>query len=93
MAVHAMNVQDPCSSFGTGFVAPALMLDVGILIGRTPGTKFFLGVSSWFDAAPTLYVGPDLNYSPTMLYPGRAMLAASGTEVFLLPTIGFQFGH
>jgi hypothetical protein len=80
-------------SFQPGYVAPGFMLDGGMLVGSTPGAKFFLGVNAWLDFASTINVGPDTQYSPTVLYSGRALRAVSGPQFYLGPTIGVQFGH
>jgi hypothetical protein len=78
-----------------GYVAPAFMFDGGMLVGNSPGAKFFLGVVALVDFAPTLYWGPD-GQAPVPasdLYPGRGLKAISGAQFYVGPSLGIQFGH
>jgi len=87
------------------YFAPAIMADAGLLLGSTPGFKMSIGAAAWIDfpgsdveseAAPegsrpvsatygTSTVGARLE-SPTQLL-------RSGTQVYIGPTLGFQFGR
>jgi len=90
---------NPCSNSGdnmhVGYAAPGLMFDGGLLLGTTPGSKFFLGIEGWLDLAPTIYVGPDVNAGlPSSVYfAGRGLKAVSGPQLYVGPTLGVQFGH
>jgi hypothetical protein len=83
------------SSMQAGYVAPGLIFDGGLLVGNTPGAKFFLGIEGWLDLAPTLYVGPDTNIGPasSAYYAGRALKVVDGPQFYLGPALGVQFGH
>jgi hypothetical protein len=85
------------SSFSqsAGYAAPGLAFDGGMLVGNTPGAKFFLGITAWLDFAPTLYVGPDTEapLPASDFYAGRALQVVSGVQFFFGPSLGIQFGH
>jgi hypothetical protein len=100
-----LGPSDPgCNSNGTnddmgvGYTTFALRADGGILMGSTPGTKFFVGIQSWLDFPPgKLAVGPDTR-SPipnnAFAAPGRGIYVVSGgPQVFVGPEIGVQFGR
>jgi hypothetical protein len=82
---------------GSGYTAFALMLDAGIMIGSTPGTKFVIGAQAWIDFPPdTLVMGPDTVFPmPNRNYkqPGRGYTLVDGPQFYIGPTIGLQFGH
>jgi len=82
---------------GAGYTAFALMMDAGILIGSTPGAKFFLGVQAWIDFPPdTIVAGPETSTGlpdSTFARPGRGVTIVDGTQFYFGPTIGLQFGH
>ncbi|MFO0674949.1 MAG: PEGA domain-containing protein [Polyangiaceae bacterium] len=96
------NVADEIS-MKTNYTAFAMMGDVGILFGGTPGTKLFLGAVVWMDfpsvsVATPPGVGKDvtvLNSNPpvtkTLLQPQYPI--ASGAQVFVGPVLGLQFGR
>jgi hypothetical protein len=90
---------NPCSSSSSlgpvGYAAPGLAFDGGMLVGHTPGAKFFLGITAWMDFAPTLYAGPDTGapLPASDFYPGRALEVVSGVQFFFGPTLGVQWGH
>jgi hypothetical protein len=87
----------PEQKFGSaGYTAFGFVMDGGILIGSTPGTKFYLGVQAWIDFAPTLVIGPDTHTpipNTAFKQPGRGITVTDGTQVFVGPTLGLQFGH
>lgn len=86
-----------------GYFAPALFLDAGLLLGNTPGFKLSIGIHAWMDfpgsaleskgEAPrsvstsfgsTTYTG-QLESEPQQL--------RSSTQIYIGPTLGFQFGR
>ena len=82
-------------------VAPAIMLDAGLLLGSTPGTKFTLGVMAWMEftgridsedggtrPARTSGTPP---VSVGLLSPSTNI--STGGRFFIGPTIGLQFGR
>jgi hypothetical protein len=84
---------------GSGsYVAPGFLFDGGILLGSTPGVKFFLGGLMWIDfpgddvftaALPATSGLADSVYSTS----DRKMLLSTGTQVYVGPMLGVQFGH
>jgi hypothetical protein len=80
---------------GGAKVVPTLLFDTSLLLGSTPGTKFQLGVLAalefYGDGLVTEGQTPDnvegFNF-------GRpAVQVAKGTEVFIGPVLGLQFGE
>ena len=89
-----------------GYVAPAILMDAGMLLGNTPGAKFYLGINAWADFPRSLAVGPDIPsnnsngggpHSPFASgyfdAPGRGWKATYGPEFFLGPMLGVRWGH
>ena len=79
-----------------GYTTFGFVMDGGILLGNTPGTKFFIGAQAWVDFAPTLVTGPDTIIPiPNDAYkrPGRGISVVEGTQFFVGPVLGLQFGH
>ena len=79
--------------------APGLLLDAGVLIGSSPGTKLFLGVMLALEFAPEharvgaindKKLGNDLTYNN---YNTPGLDVASGTQWRFGPVLGFQFGY
>lgn len=94
--------QPTCStnsgSFGghAGYTAPGFNFDGGMLIGSTPGTKFYLGLMAIVDFPPTIVVGPDTQSrlpDAAFQVPGRGYIAVHGAQFYFGPTLGLQFGH
>lgn len=78
------------------YTAFGLVMDGGILVGSTPGTKFYLGAQAWVDFAPTLVTGPDTTTpipNAAFKQPGRGVTVTDGIQFFVGPTLGLQFGH
>lgn len=81
---------------GGGYVAPALTLDGGVLLGGSPGVKFFLGAYAWLDFAPQIVVGPDASIPIDKSYfpsADRGWILANGPQFYFGPVLGAQFGH
>jgi hypothetical protein len=79
-----------------GYTSFGFVMDGGILLGNTPGAKFFLGAQAWVDFAPTLVTGPDtLVPIPNDAYkqPGRGITVVDGAQFYVGPVLGLQFGH
>jgi hypothetical protein len=50
----------------------------------------------WFDFAPTLVTGPDTRTpipNTSFKQPGRGITVSDGTQFYVGPTLGLQFGH
>ena len=78
------------------YSAFGFLMDGGMLIGSTPGTKFYLGIQAWLDFAPTVVSGPDTQTripSAAFKRPGRGITVTEGTQFYFGPTLGLQFGH
>jgi hypothetical protein len=73
------------------YVAPSIMVDGGIELGSTPGTRFYLGcllVADFASATPVTTGFTDRNYPPPTVLNG-----VNGTDVFIGPILGMQFGE
>jgi hypothetical protein len=80
------------------YTAPGLMLDGGMLLGSTPGAKFYLGGLLWVDFPPEdLLTGsiPATAGLPAGVVStsDSKMLLSTGTQVYVGPMLGVQFGH
>ncbi len=78
--------------------APAMMVDAGLLLGGTPGTKFTLGVMAWAEMTGTVQTedgglrnGKFGNVAVKIASPPQTL--ADGVHFYLGPTIGLQFGR
>jgi hypothetical protein len=103
LAVNAMaynrsveNVQT--SSVMTGgpgvYLAPAFLMDAGLLLGSTPGTRFYLGCQLVAEFSSGTQVSPSSSFSdPRYPPPSSAINVANGKDVFLGPIVGWQFGE
>jgi hypothetical protein len=96
-SVDGPNAGSPTSDVSSGFttmVAPILVLDGGIELGSTPGTRFYLGAlmtATFYSATQASGLGNSLNTAyPT---PNPAPNLVSGAEVFIGPILGLQFGE
>jgi tetratricopeptide (TPR) repeat protein len=79
-----------------GYTTFGVLFDGGILLGSSPGTKFYLGLQALVDFAPTIVTGPDtLSPIPDAAFPhpGRGVGLVDGVQFFVGPTLGLQFGH
>lgn len=78
-----------------GYTAFGFMADGGVLLGSTPGTKFFLGVHAWLDFPPRdVVVGPvDLVPAGVLKSPGAGYVVVDSVQFFIGPVLGVQFGH
>ena len=79
--------------------APAMMIDAGLLLGNTPGTKFTLGVVAWIELGPTMTTddggarpGKTSAGIPVSI-PSPPTTLSSGVQFYLGPTLGLQFGR
>jgi hypothetical protein len=80
---------------GTGYTTLGFHADGGILIGNTPGAKFFLGLQAWFDFPPgDIIVGPDTRVPVNALRSkGAGFIVTDSASMFFGPVLGIQFGH
>jgi hypothetical protein len=81
------------------YTAPLVALDAGLLVGATPGVKFLIGVQALFEFVPstdgpgkgTRHLGFNATEASVPLG-APPVRVAKGTQIFLGPTLGFQFG-
>lgn len=74
------------------FIAPGLDLDAGILLGSTPGAKFFVGARLHLELdGSAAGFGDGLEITTTR--PEQTYVLASQTNVIFGPVVGFQFGR
>jgi hypothetical protein len=92
------SLNDTWTPSNVSTVAPAMMIDAGLLLGSTPGTKFTLGVMAWMEFAGKVNTEEGGNRAANA--GGTAVSLASpstnistGTRFFIGPTIGLQFGR
>ena len=74
---------------------PMLLFDAGLLLGSTPGTKFELGALAVVElyGDPVVTEGQAADRVRTVDVPRPGVQVARGTEVFIGPMIGLQFGE
>jgi hypothetical protein len=89
----------------TGYVVPRISADAGVLLGSTPGTKFFIAAQLIAEfaganstkanqtAAEAAGAGSVLNGSIPTLPGSKPINVVNGPEVFLGPVLGVQFGE
>jgi hypothetical protein len=82
------------------YAAPSIMIDGGIELGSTPGTRFYLGCLMVVDFASATQIGanPGSNFPTTFPVPnaaagGAGINGVNGTDIFLGPILGMQFGE
>lgn len=87
------------------YTAPALVLDGGLILGSTPGVKMTLGALLWIDflgsdGVLTADEPAGRNISTTIgtnrynaLLDSPAQKVRSGTQIYVGPTLGLQFGR
>ncbi len=93
------NQNAPAGSFSssvTPYVAPVLSIDGGIELGRTPGTRFYVGalMLAEFPGATEAQGNTTQSASGvTTAFPAAHINVVSGPEVFVGPILGMQFGE
>ena len=88
------------TSESTSYLSPALMTDVGILIGSTPGVKFHAGLALLVEFAPDHVSVPATssnfggnNPMDRLSYGTPELDISRGTQVVVGPFLAMQFGH
>jgi hypothetical protein len=75
------------------YMTPTFTFDVGVMIGTTPGTRFFAGLLMMLDT-PSAQTLPSAISKKTDPIPANAVVkTATGAEFFIGPTLGLSFGH
>ncbi|HEY2516215.1 MAG TPA: hypothetical protein VGI39_35330, partial [Polyangiaceae bacterium] len=96
-AFYNRSIEGTQSSVSTDpafYAAPSLMADAGVELGSTPGTRFYVGCLLFAEFAGAVPVNPSSSYKDTN-YPAPvpALRAVNGTDVFIGPILGMQFGE
>lgn len=75
--------------------APALVVDAGLLLGSTPGTKFTIGVMAMLElsSAHSADLPAFRGTSPAVNVAARSQPVITGAQFFVGPTLGLQFGR
>ncbi|MFO0658457.1 MAG: PEGA domain-containing protein [Polyangiaceae bacterium] len=88
------------TSDATSYTAPLLSIDTALLVGATPGVKFMVGVQALFEFVPSTdapgkssrHLG--FNSVEASIPVGTPPVqVAKGTQIFIGPMLGFQFGN
>lgn len=77
------------------YVVPASLVDVGIMLGSTPGTKLILGgqMIIEFSGKPRSAPGEATQTLDGQQLAMPSVQVAHGTDIFLGPVLGLQFGQ
>lgn len=77
------------------YLVPALLFDTGIMLGSTPGTKVILGgqLMVEFTGKPRNVPGQPEQYLGGQPLAAPPVQGAHGTDIFLGPVLGLQFGQ
>lgn len=76
------------------YMAPSLTADVGVLIGQTPGVKFYLGFLMMLEFPGGTELPSGNSKDGKYPIPSTAKVeAANGVEFFIGPQLGLAFGH
>jgi hypothetical protein len=78
------------------YVTPSLMIDGGIELGSTPGTRFYLGclMVADFGSSGSASISPGASSNSSVVVGPPAVLhGVNGTDVFVGPILGLQFGE
>jgi hypothetical protein len=81
---------------GASKALPLLMFDGGLLLGSTPGTKFQLGVLTmieFYGDDPIVTEASNEDNVQGLAYGHPSLQVMRGTEVFIGPVLGLQFGE
>ncbi len=80
---------------GSGvYVAPSFMMDAGIELGSTPGTRFYVGALLFAEFASASQGKPSSSFNdPNYPAPANPINVANGKDVFIGPVLGMQFGE
>ena len=77
----------------TSYVAPMMIMDGGIELGRTPGSRFYLGAMLKLEFANGAQSGASSPPTSGVPAPTHPLDLANGTDVFFGPILGVQFGE
>jgi hypothetical protein len=93
--VNCNNSENRNWGEGASKVVPLLMFDGSLLLGSTPGTKFQLGALAMveFYGDPTSTSGSGEDNVGGVAYGHPSLQVTHGTEVFIGPLLGLQFGE
>lgn len=105
---HYLNFREdpsnntPQDSHGSYF-APGLLFDAGMQLGSTPGTRFSIGVTAWlefpgqqsfdFNRSSAISGLDPVSGNQTTTPVIAPFNYPNGTQFYIGPRIGFEFGH
>lgn len=87
------NADNTVSSGLTTYVVPAISLDAGIELGSTPGSRFYLALQMFVDFAGEVPASVSPSPPGSANYPTPQIDLVHGTDVFIGPSLGVQFGE
>ncbi len=93
------DVNDEHKSFQT-YTAPGLLFDVGMTLGKSPGSRFFIGFVAWIDFPGEVFTEPATT-NPAFVSPRTGSVPdpipayglTTSTQYFIGPKLGLEFGH
>jgi hypothetical protein len=74
------------------YVAPCIVIDGGVALGTTPGTRFYVGAMMLAELAGSAHATTSKT-RPNGAPPVSSLGVANGVDVFLGPVIGMQLGQ
>jgi hypothetical protein len=94
---RVFSTPDSYTGSSLAYSAPTLLLDGGLLLGSTPGAKFYLGLFGWFEFSGDVTLQRDASalegQASRIPLEWRQMEVYQGTQVFVGPLLGIGFGH
>lgn len=103
VSLKRTTLDDEWKPGATGYFAPAVFVDAGLLLGSTPGLKLSIGVAAWMEFPGSPLTSDRGNPRPVTTsingVPYGARLDSpeqqlrSGPQLYIGPTLGFQFGR
>jgi hypothetical protein len=75
------------------YVAPMMVMDGGVELGGTPGTRFYLGAMMLLEFAGGAQATASPNISSGPPAPKGPIDLANGTDIYFGPILGMQFGE
>lgn len=90
---NANPANNSVGSDPTTYVVPAISTDVGIELGKTPGARFYLGLQMFADFAGEVPASAPPSAPGSVNFPTPQIDLVHGTDVFIGPSLGLQFGE
>ncbi len=87
------DADNTVASGPTTYFAPAISVDAGIELGQTPGSRFYLGLQIFADFAGDVPASASPSSPGSVKFPTPQIDLVRGTDVFIGPSLGVQFGE